>query len=115
MYHPLQNEYTFHNEYGTLVVEAVTGVLNVRNVRGEDFSDDIKFSLGTAEQITLITENRHTQIAFQSWTADGLGYLMVHTSASTVVVVRIKSLEYAGPNATEEIERLNRLTPAVLI
>jgi hypothetical protein len=115
MYHPLQNEYTFRNRYGTLIVSAVSGPLNVRDVRGDDFPDDIKFTLDVAERIALITENWHTQIAFQEWTRKGRAYLLIHTSASTVVVVRIKTLDYTGPtNATGEIERLNHATPMLI-
>jgi hypothetical protein len=115
-YHAFQNEYTFRNRFGTLIVTAISSVLNVRDVRGEDFPDKIKFTLAVAERIALITESRHIQIAFQRWTKDGPGYLMIHTSASTVVVVRVKTLDYTGPeDAAGEIELQNRATPPILI
>lgn len=105
MYLPLQSEYTFHNRYGTLVVETITAPMHVRDVHGKDLPDDCKFSLETAEQIALITENDHTQLAFESMTKDAKAYLSVHLSESTVVVVRVKSLEYTGKvEAREEIQ-----------
>lgn len=96
----------FQNRYGRLEVEPVTPLLQVRNIRGVDYPDDIKFDLETAERIVLITENRRSQIAFQEWTQNGRAYMIVHTSPSEGYIVRIVSLDYTGPNAQEEIERL---------
>ena len=111
MYHTLQKEYVFSNRYGKLVVEAVTGIVSVRNVRARDLSNELKFDFKTAEQIALITENNHTQFAFERTTAGGdyAIFLMLHIACSEVVVVKIKSLVYNGPNPQEEVERLNRL------
>ena len=104
MYHRY-GEVVFSNKYGTLVVEPVTKVLPVRDIHGRDIPDEHKFSLPTSEQIALLTENDHTQIAFQTWTADSLGYLVVHTSCSEAFVARIKAMNYVGPTAREEIQR----------
>lgn len=95
----------YENRYGRLEVESVSDLLQVRNIRGNDFPDDIKFDVMTAEQIVLITDNRQSQVAFQDW-ALGIGYLVIHESPSTGYVCRIVSLNYTGPNAEQEIERL---------
>jgi hypothetical protein len=101
MYHNY-GEVVFTNKYGTLVVVPVTKVLAVRDIHGEDIPDEYKFDLPQAEQIALLTENDHAQIALQTWTADSLGYLIVHTSCSSAFVVRIKTLEYTGPDARDD-------------
>jgi hypothetical protein len=104
MYHRF-GRVTFRNRYGTLVVEPVTQVLSVQDIHGSDIPDEHKFDGPTAEQIALLTENDHTQIAFQTWTADARGYLIVHTSCAEAFVVRIETLDYVGPDAREEIQR----------
>ena len=99
----------FQNEYGTLVVEPITGVMNVRDIYGKDVPDEFKFSLEVAEQIALITENKHVQTALTNEPRREnchRGYLCLHTSSSTAFVVKIVTLEYVGPNAMEEIERI---------
>jgi hypothetical protein len=102
----------YQNSYGTLVVEPVSPLMLVRNIRGVDFPDDIKFDVDTAAKIALITENNRTQLAFQPWTAakDALGYLIVHETPDTARVVRIVSMDYTGPEPHREIENCRRVT-----
>lgn len=91
------------NEFGSLVVEPVTGVMQVSSIFGKDLEDGVKFDVGTAEKIALITENRRCQIGVQR---DWKCYLIVHTSPNTAAVVKVVSLEYTGKlSPSEEIAR----------
>ena len=103
----------FQNKYGTLVVEPITGDMNVRDIHGKDVPDEFKFTLEVAEQIALITDNWHVQMALTMGSSEAKcqGYLCLHTSCSTAFVVKITTLEYIGPNAKEEIERVAQREP----
>ncbi len=102
----------FENEYGSLIVEPVSEIMPVKDIRCKNYDESIKFDLDTAEKITLITENRRCQIAFSKWAETGnYGMLLIHTSTSTAMVVKIKTLDYKGPeSAAGEIERLAPIT-----
>jgi hypothetical protein len=96
-----QSSYT--NEYGRLIVKPITGVIPVRDVRLDDIPRTAQFDLETAEQIVLITENRHSQIVVKS--ASQLMALVIHESPSTCWVAQITLLEYCGPEPSKAIER----------
>lgn len=48
----------YSNKYGTLVVEPITEVMSVRDVRLKNIPMNARFDLDTAEKVVLITENR---------------------------------------------------------
>lgn len=104
---------TYSNKYGTLVVEPITEVMPVKEVRLANFPDDAKFDLDTAERVVLITENRRSQIVVAS-VHQPVG-LVVHESPSTCWIARIVSLDYTGPNPQQAIEDERRRTPSILV
>jgi hypothetical protein len=94
----------YANKFGSFDAELATPEMSVHGCRCRDLPDDLKFSIKEAEQIVLITENRHTQIAFDRWTAEGRACLFAHTSPSTGHVLRVKNLTYThGIEAQQEI------------
>lgn len=99
MYHKLQDEYTFQNKYGKFAAKPILGPLKVNEIFHELVPEDALFSLDTAEQIVLITENISTQIGIARQDGKFVGYLLVHLSQSDVVLVRVSHLEYVGGNA----------------
>jgi hypothetical protein len=96
----------YENEYGKLVLELITPYQHISKIHSKEVPDDCFFDLDTAEQIVLITDNKKSQVAFTEWTKNAKGYLIVHESPSSACVVRIIEMQYNGPEAQEEIERL---------
>ena len=94
---------TYENKYGKLVVEHLTDYKPVSFIHGVDLPDDCMFDLDTSEKIVLITENQRSQIGVRP---SRRCYLIVHESCSSACAVRIVSMEYTGPDAGQEIERL---------
>ena len=97
------NNMKYENEYGKLIVEPLTDNRPVSSIKGADVPADCMFDLDTAEKIVLITENQRSQIGVRP---SRRCYLVVHESPSSACAVRIVSLDYAGPDAGQEIERL---------
>jgi hypothetical protein len=103
------NNTQYENEYGKLVVEPITDYRPVSSIKGADVPADCMFDLVTLEQIVLITGNRQSQGVFIT---PERCYLVVHESCSSACVVRVVSLEYTGPGAAQEIDRLRPRHPS---
>lgn len=96
----------YKNNYGQLELELVSEYIPVSTIKGSNISDSLKFSLETAEQIALITENRKIQICIP---LDWKVYVIIHNSPSTAAIAKIKSLDFiADITPAEELHRLNK-------
>lgn len=97
----------YQNEFGYLRFAPVTKFMEVSSISSE--MDEVKvhkFDITTAEQISLITENRGIQIGIV--TSD-FCYLTQHQGSSTARVCRIDHLVFnSDEEPAEIISRLNR-------
>jgi hypothetical protein len=84
----------YENNYGRLVVRPITDTVPVNTIRLANIPVEARFSLEVAEQVVLITENRHTQIVVRDVNENVA--LVVHESPSTCWVAQIESLDYTG-------------------
>ena len=107
---------TFRNKNGTLTVEPVTEVMDVRNIHSKDVPAGLWFDKQTAEQIALITENWHVQLGGPYPIVKPIMmWLIAHTACDKAFLVKIVTLEYIGPaDPMTEIERCNRCTPCLV-
>lgn len=96
----------FKNEYGMAIISSVSNEMSVRDVLGKNISDDIKFDIDTAEQLTLITGGGYAHCSYEMDIK--LFYLIYYTSGSTCYICKIDRLEYThDANPTKELDRLN--------
>lgn len=99
---------TFTNRYGFLTLETTGEFMPVSSIVGAELPDQVKFTLETAEEVALISENKGIQICFEM-PLTGKAYVLVHKTQSTAAVAKIKRLRYtASDPACGELERRNR-------
>jgi hypothetical protein len=101
----LMNTITFANKYGQVELKPVTAYMPVNQINSKMLPSGCTFSIDTAEQIALITDNKHLQMSFIPGNMR-VCYIMHHDSASVAAVCEVSSLIFVGTNATEEIARL---------
>lgn len=106
---PSQKTIEFKNKYGSLTLEVVSDFVKVKDLGlVKDLPEDQKFSMETAEQIALITDNRGIQIVFDS-TNIKIASVAVHDSVSTAAWAKIKHIDFDEKiDATEEL----RISPS---
>lgn len=97
---------TFTNKYGNLELQPVTAFQPVGVYRFEDVPADCLMTMEQAEQIALITDNRHIQLCFKIGHLDK-PYIVVHNTGSTAALAKISSLNFVDKIvAQDEIKRL---------
>lgn len=83
----------FTNEFGILNVSLVTDFLPVRDIHRNMMSvSDNLFGMETAEEIALITGNKHIQLVM-CYPLNGQCYMLYHQSGSLAAVCKIESIE----------------------
>ena len=101
----------YKNKYGSLELELMEDYKDIKGVRGKDYPDDVKFTMETAEQIALITDNRGIQISFEYPKLDK-AYVMIHKSPSTIAVAKIKNIYFdKNINPQDEIAKIAKFRP----
>ena len=94
----------FNNKYGSAELEVVGEYVPVCGLHSRDVPAEFKFSLDTAEQLALITENRRIQIIFE-YPSMKRAFLIVHKSASIAAVARIVNLDFfSGVDAAKVLK-----------
>lgn len=105
--------WTYANEFGECLLEPVTEFMHVDKINRETVSeiDTVLVSLGTAERVTLITENRRARMSFcfpflpDEMTTFALKYSCPNRAA----VCRVTIQRFQTPNslsAQEQIESM---------
>jgi hypothetical protein len=96
----------YKNRYGTVELEIMTESYPVSAIRSTMVPEEYMIDIDTAEAVALITENRHLQMSSKDLRKY---YILFHNNASSVQIVRIKSLSLIeGVNPRQEIATLNR-------
>lgn len=85
----------FQNEFGSLQISLVTDFMSVGKITRDipEVSANM-FSIETAEQIALITDNKNVQICM-CFPLNGLGYLVYHRNGREAAVCKIDSIIYS--------------------
>lgn len=105
----MSERFTYQNRYGSVELETIEEYRHVSTVYGKDVPPEVVYSLSTAEQLVLITENRHIQIGIIFPLQREQVYILKHASASQVALCRIVSLKFvSNVCANDEIAHLNR-------
>jgi hypothetical protein len=109
--------FTFTNKYGTATLVAAGGVRPVRGLLWSHVPDHCKIADRDAYRLVLITENLHLQLMFEVPMRSGGDWAyLIHVSASEVILAKVESIQYVGPEkAYSEIEGLNRRQDALAI
>ena len=94
---------SYSNKYGQLELGLTETPQHISTVSRKSIPEDWKFNTETAEQIALITDNRHMQLV-PPWPVKDEGwYLCVHESSSMVYLAKVVSISYKGGNPMGEI------------
>lgn len=98
----------FNNQYGFLSLSIVTPYMQVSQINSKMLPPGVTFSITTAEQIALITDNKHIQISFIPGDLR-IAYVMHHISASVAAVCEVVNLTmHKKIDAQKEIEMLSK-------
>lgn len=93
----------YSNRYGRLALETSKVPQHISTISGKSVPEDWKFSIEVAEQIALITDNKHMQLASPYPVKKEGWYLCVHISSSIIYLARVHSMDYIGGNPQQEI------------
>lgn len=99
------NTINFSNKYGTLQLKPVSDYMPVRDISHKIVPIGCAFTIATAEQIALITENRMIQVSMIPNNIR-VCYVIHHSSTSIAAICEIVSINFTWPiDAQTEIER----------
>jgi hypothetical protein len=100
---------TYENKYGKVDTVPASEVMPVNQFRARDYKD-FSFSFEDAEKITLVTENKHCQIAadWKSGIKDSACVLFIHTASNTGFIAKVVKSTCNVSNAAEKIAELNK-------
>lgn len=101
------NSIVYKNRYGSIRLTPVSDYMPVRSISSKILPQGAAFSIETAEQIALITENRNIQISF---IPDNMRvcYVLHHNSTSVAAICQV-SIEFTSPVSPQaEIKRLQK-------
>lgn len=105
-------KHVIKNKYGHLEFETVSDYQPVSQIQSKNLDPALFFSVEVAEQVALITGNRHIQM---SVTFDFKRmYLMHHKSSSQAAVCKITHLDFNSKvNAMKEIDFAAKTMPFI--
>lgn len=101
----------YQNEFGNLELET-TDFVEVKTIHSKNIQSFI--DLETAEKIALITDNEDTQVCF-SFPDYKKAFVIYYQNNHIASVCKIKSLNYIGNTASEEIERIYQETKYLIL
>ena len=92
----------YKNHYGEAVIEIVSDYMSIKKVTRKYVPKGCWFNMDQAEQIALITDNRHLQIGFSEDLRHA--YVIHHKNANTVAYCKVTSINFytkSGESARE--------------
>lgn len=99
---------SYQNRYGSLQLTPASDYMSVSKISHKIAPIGCAFSIATAEEIALITDNRNIQISFIPGNMH-VCYVMHHISTSMAAICQIVSMEFTAKVIAEvEIKRLQK-------
>ena len=92
----------YKNQFGETVIEIASEYMSIKQVTRRDVPSNCWFDMDQAEQIALITDNRHLQIGFSEDLRHA--YVIHHKNSNTVAYCKVISINFytkSGESARE--------------